>query len=133
MSEMATGPSEKTDEEWQPILVSLAEQWDDLLKEETQPKDGKKRGKGEETRGKETQREECASMAEGQENEEDGDDDEQVDDEDGLGVPRTPRSRGRGLLGGPLCLPRPSASSWRSRSGRGGTITSFEPHSTKSR
>ncbi|KAL9938150.1 hypothetical protein V8E36_002773 [Tilletia maclaganii] len=64
MSEIATGASEKTDEEWQPILVGLAEQWDDLTEQEAKRKEGKKKRKAEERRGAEAQGKACAELGE---------------------------------------------------------------------
>ncbi|KAE8237732.1 hypothetical protein A4X06_0g9133 [Tilletia controversa] len=51
MSAIATGPSEKTDEEWQPVLVSLSEQWDGLVSSDISRKEGKEKATKERQRG----------------------------------------------------------------------------------
>ncbi|KAE8266469.1 hypothetical protein A4X09_0g5878 [Tilletia walkeri] len=101
MSEIATGACEKTDEEWQPILVSLGEQWEDLADTENMRKEGKKRRKAENKKGGEAQEKACEKLG-GDGNDED---DEGVeDDEEDLGVPKGPaktrseKPRGSALL-----------------------------------
>ncbi|KAL9941030.1 hypothetical protein V8E36_000518 [Tilletia maclaganii] len=78
MSEIATGPSEKTDEEWQPILAGLAELWEEQCSADSARKEERNvECKGEKEHGRSRQQEATDELGELDEidDEEDGDGD----------------------------------------------------------
>ncbi|KAL9936930.1 hypothetical protein V8E36_004165 [Tilletia maclaganii] len=75
MLEIATGPSEKTDDEWKPVLTGLAEQWEEQLSREGAKKDESRRHEADRERGRSAQQNASDELGELDDAEdEDGDD-----------------------------------------------------------
>ncbi|KAE8240323.1 hypothetical protein A4X13_0g7855 [Tilletia indica] len=90
MSEIATGPPEKTADEWQPVLVGLGEQWDELTATEARRKEGHSERKAERQRGSNAQSDAADALT--------SEEEEDTDGAEGKGKSRRGRLRGTELL-----------------------------------